>query len=130
MIGVITRKSILVKNFLKLPAEIKEDLSRVRGYQVYPQYQYVGRYNSRHGLLKSSPLANPFKLKNGIRRERVIEQYSHWLNDKILRSDPVVTKELERLKGIYRERGELHLVCWCSPLVCHGDIVKHYLEMK
>lgn len=28
------------------------------------------------------------------------------------------------------KKGDVHLVCWCAPLPCHGDIIKEYLDSK
>ena len=26
------------------------------------------------------------------------------------------------------QQGDLELVCWCSPLPCHGDVLKELIE--
>ncbi len=72
---------------------------------------YVGR---------PSKWGNPFKMNDPLlprgisRREKrrlVIEQYREW----ILRQ-PDLLKDLGELQG-------KDLVCWCSPLPCHADVL-------
>ena len=65
-------------------------------------YVYIGR---------PSKWGNPFIIgKDGTRKE-VIEKYRTYLlnNKKLMNS-------LHELKG-------KNLVCWCSPFICHGDIL-------
>ncbi len=54
---------------------------------------------------------NPFVIgKDGTRAE-VVAKYERWL----LRQ-PRLMAQLDRLRG-------RHLVCWCAPLRCHGDVL-------
>lgn len=63
---------------------------------------YIGR---------PGPLGNPFIIgKDGTRKE-VIEKYKNWA-----KNNPEVLKWLPIIKG-------QNLICWCSPLPCHGDIL-------
>ena len=48
--------------------------------------------------------------KDGTRAE-VVEKYERWL-----RRQPRFMVQLDRLRG-------RHLVCWCAPLRCHGDVL-------
>jgi len=41
--------------------------------------------------------------------------------------DGVVKEELIRLAELSKE-GDLTLICWCTPLPCHGDVIKDALE--
>lgn len=63
---------------------------------------YVGR---------PSKWGNPFKIGKDGTREQVIEAYRLWL----LRDNPLCS-QLPELKG-------KDLVCWCSPLPCHADVL-------
>ena len=95
-----------------------------------PKGEYIGRENKTYGV-RESPLANPFPLTRESERDGVIEQYQDWLKDNLypesrLRSPSSVSirNEIERLKKIYEETGELNLVCWCFPKRCHGEVIR------
>lgn len=81
-----------------------------RGYSIY-----IGR---------PSPLGNPFRIGPDGDRARVVELYRQWIEIKIEDNDPCVVDELRRIK----EAGDVNLVCWCSPLPCHGDVIKEIVE--
>jgi hypothetical protein len=59
---------------------------------------------------------NPFLLKNEKDREMVIEKYRVYFIGNLLID---ATKELKDAK---------RLGCWCSPLPCHGDVIKFYID--
>jgi len=70
-----------------------------------PNSVYIGR---------PSKWANPFIIGKDGTREEVIKKYKNWL------------LETEWTTGLILDIGELRgkdLVCWCSPLPCHGDIL-------
>ena len=70
-----------------------------------PNSVYIGR---------PSKWANPFIIGKDGTREEVIKKYKDWL------------LETEWTTGLILDIGELRgkdLVCWCSPLPCHGDIL-------
>jgi len=96
-----------------------------------PKGEYIGRENKTYGV-HESPLANPFPLKRESERDGVIEMYGHWL-DSVLTvdgEDNPVRIELNRLKNIYQDTGELNLVCWCFPRRCHGEIIRDIILRK
>jgi Domain of unknown function (DUF4326) len=63
---------------------------------------YIGR---------GSKWGNPFRIGPDGDRATVIAKHDHWLRDQhhLLRA-------LDDLRG-------LHLVCFCAPLACHGDLL-------
>ena len=63
---------------------------------------YIGR---------PSKWGNPFEIgKDGTRKE-VINKYAEWI-----RTQPHLMADLHELRGKV-------LGCWCSPKMCHGDIL-------
>lgn len=80
---------------------------------------YIGR---------GSPLGNPFPMTNysSDERERVIEAYKEWFNDKLEAQDPNVLRELSRIKSLLKEQ-PVSLGCFCAPKNCHGDVIKEHL---
>ena len=93
---------------------------------------YIGRLNRSRGLLKSSPLANPYRIGKDGSRKAVVEKYRLWLNAEIekgMRGE--YSKAFEELKQI-RDKivaGEkIELSCYCAPALCHGDVIKEQVE--
>ena len=89
-----------------------------KGWQSNPNYLYIGRYNSHHGLQRSIWF-NPFRIKDldGLplndteKRANVINKYAAYL-----RGNDELIAHLPELEG-------KTLVCWCKPEPCHGDIL-------
>lgn len=90
--------------------------------------------NSQHGYYIGRPgkgrpgsaLANPYKLqnpRNDDERAKVIAQYRQWLWSKIQCGDSAVMAELNTLRH-QAIAGDIHLLCFCAPRQCHGDVVK------
>lgn len=71
--------------------------------KIPPGAVYVGR---------PSKWGNPYKVGKGGTREGVIERYRTWLIREIAHSH----LNIRELRG-------RDLVCWCSPLPCHADIL-------
>lgn len=65
---------------------------------------YIGR---------GSPWGNPYRIGPDGDRATVIRKYHTYL-----RRNPELLMEVWRLRGH-------DLVCYCSPLPCHGDILLH-----
>lgn len=91
-----------------------------------------------NGILidRSSILGNPFShIPNKGKfpvdtREDAIRAYEDWIKEKLENKiDPYYT-EFNRLISIFRDTGELHLICWCKPLPCHGDVLKKLINEK
>lgn len=84
--------------------------------QMQPGDIYIGRAVPRRKL-KASKWANPFIIGVHGDREQVVQ-----LHDAFIRAAPYWFKrELEELKG-------KRLACWCSPEMCHGDVLAELAE--
>lgn len=101
------------------------------------EFDSIRIVNKHHGetgeyIGRGSPLGNPFAIdiNKGWDRQRVIDLYQVWLTHRIVNKDPVVMKELYRLKELM-SKGQLKLQCFCKPQACHGDVIAaalHVLE--
>jgi hypothetical protein len=80
--------------------------------------EYIGR---------GSPLGNPYKITSTRTRAEACALYDTWLRNKISSADPAVIAELNRLLDKLEERGSLILGCYCVPLQCHGESIRHHL---
>ena len=90
--------------------------------------EYIGR---------GSPLGNPFdwtgsnhyQVKYQVKdRATAIENYSQYLRYRLLHGDPEICAAMNKLWKIWREEGKLNLICFCSPLDCHGRVIREILE--
>lgn len=71
---------------------------------------YIGR---------GSIFGNPYEIGRDGTREEVIERYRVWFN--FLVRDPIFVEHLKKLKN-------KKLGCFCSPMLCHGDVIKNWLD--
>jgi len=73
----------------------------------------------------NSPLGNPYyREPRGIS----IPKYKRWLWEKMQNPGSVQSEMLRTLIRLYKQTGELTLLCWCAPEPCHADVVKSALE--
>ena len=61
---------------------------------------------------------NPFAIGKDGSRDEVIAQYEAWLV-----RQPDLMARLGELQG-------KHLVCWCAPARCHGDVLKRLVAER
>lgn len=83
------------------------------------QGEYIGR---------PTPLGNPWRESAELSREEVIAKYKKWLDLQWQTGNIRVKAELLRLAKLYRENGELQLLCWCAPKPCHGEVIAEAIE--
>lgn len=77
-------------------------------------YTYISAY---HTLAE-------FIVKN---RQDAIEKYKTYFLEKMLH-DWRFRTAIQMLQKRHASGRDIHLVCWCHPLPCHGDIIKEYIE--
>lgn len=88
---------------------------------------------------RSTPLGNPFqighnyldsetrpKTEKRIGRDDACDLYEHWFINALF--DSKAADMLSELEDIYKRFGKLNLFCWCTPLRCHAETIKSYLE--
>jgi hypothetical protein len=78
---------------------------------------YVGR---------PSILGNTFRIGRDGDRKTVIKKNLRWLREKY-RERGAVYQELHRLAEMAR-RGNLVLICWCTPRACHAHLIAYILR--
>ena len=88
----------------------------------------VGRRTTTRSIYigRPSPLGNPYSMKDKSieERNRVCALYQKWFDDKVVNKDPEVMLALELIPN------DAVLGCYCSPLRCHGDTIKKYIDEK
>lgn len=89
-----------------------ENKKTYRGYGYY-----IGR---------PSPLGNPFLVDRKTSRHEAMSKYREWLLER-LKADNPTSKAFMVLVNHYKENGELTLICWCSPLACHGEVIREFI---
>ena len=78
-----------------------------------PRNTYIGRYNRTLGC--QSIWHNPFKMTNESASERVRVVWNYLYT---IHQDEVLFNKIHELTG-------QTLGCWCTPELCHGDILIH-----
>lgn len=63
-------------------------------------------------------------------REESVEKYREWLTGQINNKNKSVTNILNEMWKINKEGGEVNLVCFCVPKLCHGEIIKEVILNK
>ena len=81
---------------------------------------YIGRSSDLGVSYRDGYFGNPFRMKEESDRQKVINKYRLFFEDRIKR-DPEFKSRIEDLK-------DKTLGCFCKPLNCHGDVIKEYLE--
>lgn len=81
-----------------------------------------------HYVGRPTPLGNPWTLPKGEEPGATLTKYKAWLNLQWKTQNPKVIYALKLLATIYRNEGELTLMCWCAPNPCHADIVAEAVQ--
>lgn len=72
--------------------------------------EYIGR---------GSIFGNPYEIGRDGTREQVIERYRTWFGFMV--RDPIFLSAVQLLRN-------KKLGCFCKPLLCHGDVIKEFLD--
>lgn len=84
------------------------------------RYDSYDVYIGRAGHNQEGYFGNPFRLGANEPRGATLQRYRKYFYDR-LQSDPEFKMRIHALKG-------KTLGCFCKPNVCHGDIIKEYLD--
>ena len=78
-----------------------------------------------------SLLANPYTTEyaNDSERQLSYARYKRWLRQ-CCEGTGEVLPELFKLYAIHQNFGKLELFCWCAPKLCHGLVIKEFLELS
>lgn len=82
---------------------------------------------------RTSPLGNPFFMKDESYRDNVCNKYQIFFNKQIngsSTSSKQFIKELQKLIQAYKQYGQLRLFCWCSPKRCHSETIREFILEK
>lgn len=102
----------------------------IKVINIHHNKEEKGEYIGRPSVL-GNPYSHLEKTKAKFKtksREEAIDKYKEWITEQI-KTNQVVRYELNRLYLIAKS-GELILKCFCSPLPCHGDVIKNLIEEK
>jgi hypothetical protein len=92
-----------------------------------PNDEYIGR---------GSALGNPYtSIKDRTTKadficestEESISKFKVYLLEQIENDNPAICNALKRI-FIKANKGNVNLVCFCSPKPCHGNIIKEIIE--
>ena len=78
---------------------------------------------------RTSPLGNPFFMKDESFRDEVCDKYREYFYNKIKNSKSF-RESVEALMAVYVQTGQLRLFCWCSPKKCHSETIREFILEK
>jgi hypothetical protein len=84
------------------------------GWMRNPQYVYIGRA----GAGFDGTWGNPIIWRFPQHRQTVVDLYKRWL----------YKQDVNYLRKMYAELWGKALVCFCKPKLCHGDVIKEFVE--
>lgn len=98
-------------------------------HEVSDNDVYIGRGSPLGNPFTSQPLGKTKANTQCTTREESINNFREYIKEKIKNKDITVCNELNRL---YKQAltKDLNLVCFCSPLSCHGDVIKEIIDEK
>jgi len=84
---------------------------------------YIGR--PMPGL-RGSILLSPFKITKYVGREESIDRYRDYFEERMETSSDfrATVKALAHIAV----KDMLILICWCTPLNCHGSVIRDYIQ--
>ena len=91
---------------------------------------YIGRamYLGKSKILgrKASILANPHKITKYVDREECIERYREYFEEMMEKGGTFGAF----VAGLAQQaiKAQLILLCWCTPLNCHGSVIRDYIQ--
>lgn len=81
-------------------------------------------------VMRPNILGNPFPIAGRNTREFVIARYENYLAGAMMCHDSPQYREIDRLKGLHKAGVSIGLICCCTPLPCHADVIKRVIEKK
>ena len=79
-------------------------------------------------IMRGTALGNPFVIGRDGNRSEAIAKYKRWLWREWNAGSPPVVYALEFIRDAAKSGDNVHLICCCKPLPCHGDVVKAMVE--
>lgn len=120
--------------FLKakiLPKKISEQIKVIskKSDEVKDQenYVYIGRGSILGNPYTHQKLIDTKALYEVCSRKVAIAKYQEYFLEQWQKNNEF-RNEVLSLTNLAIKHQELYLVCYCSPLACHGDILKKHIE--
>lgn len=78
---------------------------------------------------RSSPVGNPFFMKNESQRDSVCDKYEEYFHNMVEeRVNKPFMEYLDKIHQAYLNDEAIVLLCWCAPKRCHAETIKKYIE--
>jgi len=88
----------------------------------------IDRVNQIDGIIDMHVLSNPFVMVNyKTDRPKVIDSYRKYFYERV-RKPGSFRKAVGELYKMHKAGKDIHLVCFCAPEACHGDVIKEFIE--
>ena len=83
---------------------------------------------------RSTPLGNPFSHLPDTRaqfkvssRAEAITKYKQWLPEQVKAGNKPLISNLYNIYKTIKSGNTAHLMCWCRPKPCHGEVIREFL---
>lgn len=74
---------------------------------------------------RATALGNPFRIEQGVAtRKDVVDTYRKWVMSDRSAAACEARTQIRQIIKLDAEGHRIELACWCSPLPCHGDVIK------
>jgi hypothetical protein len=108
-------------------------LRPVEGVRIeYIGRKWSGELNGNTYNFEGSPLGNPFKIGDGVTRAEAVRLYREYLWEQYSKAfkgeRTPVFEAINDILDDWDSGTPVVLVDWCSPQLCHGDIVRQLIQ--
>jgi hypothetical protein len=70
----------------------------------------------------------PDAIKTETRKEAVDNYIQYFLQQ--YKNNVEFKEVVDSLVELHKQKQDINLVCFCSPSLCHGDVIKQFIEWK
>ena len=70
----------------------------------------------------------PDAIKTETRKEAVYNYIQYFLQQ--YKNNVEFKEVVDSLVELHKQKQDINLVCYCSPNLCHGDVIKQFIEWK
>jgi|TARA_R110000851_G_scaffold251971_5_gene404509 hypothetical protein len=84
---------------------------------------YIGRGSIFGNPYTSKPLDKSKAIYQAESKGEALSKYGEMLEAKIESKEKVIVEGLNEMLDALKQ-GDIYLVCYCAPKMCHGDIIK------
>ena len=78
-------------------------------------------------VARPSVFGNPWPLRSERDRIKVILKYEDYFLKAMDEKQEPLYSAVQDLIALYKEKGQLTLLCYCAPNYCHSEVIRDYV---